>query len=135
MKGLTITIDDDMADQFIIAMLRNTGDTAIWCIRQAHKSLAKDTPSRTRLTSSRSRTQRRCTSRGLARWPRSAHLNAMRHTSARAPSLSADMGRGGGGAGAWPPARDTREVQESSLAEPVRRPAESAVVFAALVLP
>ena len=40
MKGLTITIDDDMADQFMIAMLRNTGDTAIWCIRQAHKSLA-----------------------------------------------------------------------------------------------
>ena len=40
MKGLTITIDDDMADQFMIAMLRNTGDTAIWSIRQAHKSLA-----------------------------------------------------------------------------------------------
>jgi hypothetical protein len=40
MKGLTITIDDDMADQFMIAMLRNTGDTAIWCIRQAHKHLA-----------------------------------------------------------------------------------------------
>lgn len=40
MKGLTITIDDDMADQFMIAMLRNTADTAIWCIRQAHQNLA-----------------------------------------------------------------------------------------------
>jgi len=40
MKGLTITIDEDMADKFFIAMLRNTGDTAIWCIRQAHKYIA-----------------------------------------------------------------------------------------------
>ncbi len=40
MQGLTINIDEEMADQFMIAMLRNTGDTAIWCIRQAHKNLA-----------------------------------------------------------------------------------------------
>jgi hypothetical protein len=40
MNGLTITLDDDMADQFMIAMLRNAGDTAICCIREAHRILA-----------------------------------------------------------------------------------------------
>ena len=40
MQNLSIDIDPDMADKFMIAMLRNTGDTAIWCIRQSHKSLA-----------------------------------------------------------------------------------------------
>ena len=41
MQGLNISIDEDMADQFMIAMLRNTADTAIWCIRQAHQHLTK----------------------------------------------------------------------------------------------
>ena len=40
MHNLTISIDSDMADQFMLAVLRNVGDTAIWCIREAHKSLA-----------------------------------------------------------------------------------------------
>lgn len=40
MQNLSITLDFDMAEKFMIAMLRNTGDTAIWCIREAHKSLA-----------------------------------------------------------------------------------------------
>jgi hypothetical protein len=40
MQNLSITLDFDTADKFMIAMLRNTGDTAIWCIRQAHKNLA-----------------------------------------------------------------------------------------------
>jgi len=40
MQGLTINIDEEVADQFMIAMLRNIGDTAIWCIRQSHKHLA-----------------------------------------------------------------------------------------------
>ena len=39
MQNLTIPIDPDLADQFMIGMLRNTGDTAIWCIRQDHKNL------------------------------------------------------------------------------------------------
>lgn len=40
MKGLTITLEEGMIDQFMIATLRNTGDTAIWCIRLAHRQLA-----------------------------------------------------------------------------------------------
>ena len=40
MHSMTISIDSDMADQFMLAMLRNAGDTAIWCVREAHKSLA-----------------------------------------------------------------------------------------------
>ncbi len=40
MPNLTITIDADAADQFMIKMLQNTGDTAIWCIRKAHEYLA-----------------------------------------------------------------------------------------------
>jgi hypothetical protein len=40
MHNITISLDSDMADQFMLAVLRNTGDTAIWCIREAHKSLA-----------------------------------------------------------------------------------------------
>lgn len=41
MKGLTITLEDDMADEFMLAMLRNAGDTAIWCIRKSHKYLSE----------------------------------------------------------------------------------------------
>lgn len=41
MKGLTISIDEDTADRFMIAMLRNAGDTAIWCIRKSHKYLSE----------------------------------------------------------------------------------------------
>ena len=40
MPNLTITIDADAADQFMIKMLQNTGDTAIWCIRKAQENLA-----------------------------------------------------------------------------------------------
>lgn len=39
MHSMTINIDSEMADQFMLAMLRNAGDTAIWCIRAAHKTL------------------------------------------------------------------------------------------------
>ena len=41
MHNITISLDSDMADQFMLAVLRNTGDTAIWCIREAHKTLAE----------------------------------------------------------------------------------------------
>ena len=40
MQNLSIDIDPDMADKFMIAMLRNTGDTVIWCIRKSQKALA-----------------------------------------------------------------------------------------------
>mgnify|MGYP000019309677 CR=1 FL=1 len=40
MPNLTISIDSDEADQFMLTMLSNVGDTAIWCIREAHKTLA-----------------------------------------------------------------------------------------------
>jgi len=40
MQNLTISITDpDLADQLMIGMLRNTGDTAICCIRQSYESL------------------------------------------------------------------------------------------------
>ena len=39
MQNLSIDIDPDMAEKFMIAMLHNTGDTAIWCIRQSYKNL------------------------------------------------------------------------------------------------
>lgn len=40
MKEVSISIDADMAEKFMVAMLRNIGDTAIWCIRLAHRQLA-----------------------------------------------------------------------------------------------
>ena len=40
MQNLTISITDPgLADQLMIGMLRNTGDTAICCIRQSYESL------------------------------------------------------------------------------------------------
>ena len=39
MQNLTISIDPDLAEQLIIGMLRNTGDTAICYIRQSYESL------------------------------------------------------------------------------------------------
>ena len=41
MQDLTIAVDADMAEKFMIAMLRNVGDTAIWCIRTSQKDLCK----------------------------------------------------------------------------------------------
>ncbi len=41
MHRITISIDPDMADQFMLAKLRITGDTAIWCIRQTQIDIAK----------------------------------------------------------------------------------------------
>lgn len=41
MKSFAITLDADMVDQFMVAVLRNTGDTAIWCIRKSHKYLSE----------------------------------------------------------------------------------------------
>jgi len=40
-KEVSISIDADMAEKFMVAMLRNIGDTAIWDIRLAHKRLAE----------------------------------------------------------------------------------------------
>ncbi len=42
MPNLTVTNDADEADQFMIKMLQNTGDTAIWCIRKAHEYLVEE---------------------------------------------------------------------------------------------
>ena len=42
MHRITISLDPDMADQFMLAKLRITGDTAIWCIRKAHEYLVEE---------------------------------------------------------------------------------------------
>ncbi len=41
MHTLSIKLDPEAAEQFMISMLKNTGDTAIWCIRQTQIDIAK----------------------------------------------------------------------------------------------
>ncbi len=41
MTNLSIQIDPDLAEKFMITMLKNAGDTAIWCIRQTQIDIAK----------------------------------------------------------------------------------------------
>jgi hypothetical protein len=38
--GFYFKLEGDMRDQVAVSILRDTGDTAIWCIRQSHKYLA-----------------------------------------------------------------------------------------------
>jgi len=41
MPDLTLKLDPDTAEKFMLVMLRNTGDTAIWSIRQTQIDIAK----------------------------------------------------------------------------------------------
>lgn len=41
MHHLSIKLDPEAAEQFMIGMLKNTGDTAIWSIRQTQIDIAK----------------------------------------------------------------------------------------------